>query len=144
MAQTLYTKTQVDENGEFKTREWLTKTVKNTEQFIRTYTDDICKLAKCNRSEQSFILCSLSYLDYDTNELVLNPSRRREICECAQIKSNTFNIAVSTLYKKNILIRQEGKTYLNPKLFFYGSEVARNQYFRLIINYRIEQPSLEG
>jgi quinolinate synthase len=138
MSQTIYTKSELDAStGEVITKEWLTKKVSNSEQFIRTYIDDICTLAKCRGSEQSFILCSLKYLDYNTNELVLNPARRTEIAQCANMKMNTLNMAVSSLYKKNMLIKVDQKTYLNPKLFFYGTDIARNTVFKLVINYQI-------
>lgn len=135
---TVYTENILDqETGEIIPKRWITKKAETTEMFVRTYVDDICKLAKCNKSEQSFILCSLKYLDYNTNELVLTPGRRTEISQCADIKMNTLNIAVSSLYKKNILIKVEQKTYLNPKLFFFGTDIERNKCFNLVINYQI-------
>ena len=106
--------------------------------FVRTYIEDIGILAKCNKSEQSVILCSLKYLDYGTNELLLTPARRKELCDCAGLKLNTVNMAVSTLYKKNIFIKKDGSTFLNPKLFFYGTDIDREKQFQLIVNYTIE------
>ena len=107
------------------------------EMFVRAYVDDICRLAKCNRSEQSFILASLKYIDYNTNELVLTSSRREWIANMGNMKMNTLNIAVSTLYKKGILIKVDKQTYLNPKLFFFGTDIERNKCFALVIKYEI-------
>lgn len=139
MQQHIYTKTQVDENGEVKQYEFLTRKVKNTEQFIRAYLDDIAALAKCSGAEQSVVLCCLKYLDYNTNELVLNSQRRKEICECGNLKLNTVNTAISRLYKKNIFVKDDNRTYLNPKMFFYGTDLERHSKFKLSINYEICQ-----
>lgn len=135
---TVYTQNTLDvTTGELQEKVWITKKVENKEMFIRTYVDDICRLAKCNRSEQSFILASLKYLDYNTNELILTASRREWIANIGNMKMNTLNIAVSTLYKKGILIKVNKETYLNPKLFFFGSDIERNKCFALVIKYEI-------
>lgn len=104
---------------------------------INCYLDDIAALAKCSGAEQSVVLCCLKYLDYNTNELVLNSQRRKEICECGNLKLNTVNTAISRLYKKNIFVKDDNKTYLNPKMFFYGTDLERHNKFKLSINYEI-------
>ncbi len=135
---TIYTnETQDLQTGEVITRQFITRNVKNTEMFVRAYIEDIGSLAKCSGAEQSVVLCCTKYLDYDTNQLVLTPDRRQEICECGNLTINTVNSAISRLYKKNILQRVEGKIFLNPKLFFFGKDIEREKMFKLEINYSI-------
>lgn len=139
MSQIVYSHTCEDfTTGEIKERTFIKKEVKNQEMFVRTYIEDIGALAKCSGAEQSVILCCLKYLDYNTNELILNKQRRNEICECGGLKLNTVNTAISRLYKKSIFVKHEDRVYLNPKLFFYGSDIARNQLFELKIQYQIK------
>lgn len=138
MGQIVYTHTQEDfQTGETISRTFLKKECKNTEAFIRAYIEDIGLLARCSGAEQSVVLCSLKYVDYNTNELIINNQRRKEICACGVLKLNTVNTSISRLYKKNIFIKHEDKTYLNPCLFFFGSDIARSKLFELKIQYQI-------
>jgi len=127
MAQAIYTKeTQDMQTGEVVKREIFRKQVANTEQFVRAFIEDMGLLAKCSGAEKGVVLCSLQYLDYNTNEFILTPERRAAICDCGQIKPDTVSSAISRLLKKNIIIKKSGSTYiLNPKIFFYGKELER-------------------
>lgn len=139
MSKTVYTENVIDlQTGELFSKRWIGKKVESTEAFIKTYIEDIGALAKCSGAEQSTILCSLKYLDYNTNQLYIDSKRREEICECAGIKRNTLNSAISRLIKKNILIKESNTAYLlNPKLFFFGTELERDKLFSLEIRYEI-------
>ena len=139
MAQHIYTKeTQDLKTGEIVKREIFRKQVANKEQFVRAYIQDIGALAKCSGAEQSFVLCALQYLDYATNEFILNSERRKSICECGNMKMNTANSAITRLVKKGILIRKSESTYiLNPKIFFYGKDLDRAKTIEATMVYEI-------
>lgn len=139
MAQTIYTKEIQDmQTGEVVKREIFRKQVANAEQFVRLYIEDIGALAKCSGAEKGVILCSLQYLDYDTNEFILTPERRAAICKCGDIKPDTVSSAISRLLKKNIIVKKSGSTYiLNPKLFFYGKDLARASVVEATLVYEI-------
>lgn len=141
MSQHIYTKTSVDtETGETKQVEFLVRKQLNKEQFVRAYIEDLGALAKCSGAEQSVILCSMKYLDYNTNELFINKQRREEIVECGSLKLNTINSAIARLIKKNILIKKGSSSYiLNPKLFFFGTDLERYKLFKLSISYEIRE-----
>jgi len=112
--------------------------VKDKEQFIRAYIQDIGALAKCSGAEQGFMLCCLKYLEFNTNSFMLNKERRAEICECSGTKLNTANAALTRLVKKNILIRKCENTYLmNPKIFFFGNDLDRNTIIKATLTYII-------
>lgn len=138
MEKNLYTRHTEDyETGELKTVEWIRRKKLTQDQFIVAYIEDIGALAKCSGSEQSTVLCCLKYVVWETNEIVLNGQRRKEICECGNLKLNTVNCAISRLQAKNIFIKNEGRLYLNPKLFFFGPELSRVKMFELKIQYEI-------
>ena len=115
----------------------VTKEVKRTGDFILTYFKDIAKLIGCSRGEIAIVLASLKFVDYTTNELVLNPCRKSEICEITKITKDSFYNIISRLFKKNIFIREKKKTFLNPKLFFRGKDIDQEKWFSLHIDYKI-------
>lgn len=127
------------ETGEVMSRTWLRAKNLPTDSFIRTYVEDVSKLARCSRAEQAVILCSLKYVDYNTNELYLNPARRLEVCDCANLTKNTVNMAISTLYRKNVFIKDADtkKIVLNPKLFFFGTDISRAKALELTLRYEL-------
>ena len=139
MSQIIYSNVTEDfQTGEIVSRTFLKKECKNTEVFVRTYIDDIGALAKCSGAETSVVLCSLKYIDYNTNVISITGMRRDEICECAGLKLNTVNTAIARLVKKNIFIKQgAGQYLLNPTIFFFGSDIARHKVFELKIQYNI-------
>jgi len=124
MSKTLYESKTLDyETGEIKSSTWVRGKKLSQESFVRTYIGDIGILAKCSGSEVSIVLCSLQYVDWETNEIVLTSQRRKEVADCGNLTMNTVNNGISRLVKKNIFIRHEGKLILNPKLFFFGSDL---------------------
>lgn len=139
MAQVVMTKTRENyQTGEIVEKEIYRKQVANAEQFIRVYLEDIGALAKCSGAEKGVILCSMKYLDYATNEFILTPERRKEICICGGIKPDTVSSSISRLLKKNLIIKKSGSTYiLNPKLFFYGKDIDRAGVIKATISYQI-------
>lgn len=137
---TVYAENTADSTtGEIVSKRWITRKLASEEQFIRTYVSDIAKLAKCTRAEQSVVLCSLKYLDYNTNELVIHAGRREDIARCGNLKPHTVDIAMSKLYKKNIFIKRDKMIFLNPEMFFYGTDLERCKVRELIIRYELEQ-----
>lgn len=141
---TVYESNVVDyDTGEVKTRTWLRAKNLDVDTFVRAYVQDVSKLAKCSRAEQSVILCGLKYIDYDTNELYLNAARRLEICDCANLTKNTVNMAISALYRKNILIKDADtkKIVLNPKLYFFGTDISRAKALELTLRYELNVES---
>ena len=142
----IYVENQISADGELTSKKWITRNVTSTEMFVRTYLEDISALAKCSGAEQSVVLCCLKYLNYNTNVLFIDSSRRLEICTCGNLKLNTVNTAISRLVKKNIFIKEGSSKYiLNPKLFFFGSDIDRLKVFDLTIRYKIvdNTPSIQ-
>ena len=139
MKSTIYTQTVLDqETGELIPTRWIKKEVLTKEAFVRAYIKDLGILAKCSGAEQSTILCSLKYVEYNTNVLYINSLRRQEIAQCAGMTINTVNSAISRLVKKNILLKKASGTYLlNPQLFFFGTDLEREKVFCLSVKYVI-------
>lgn len=136
---TVYEQTKMDyETGEIKEKLWIRQEGLTLEMFVRTYVQDIGLLTKCSGAMVKVVLCSLKYLNYDTNEIVFNAARRKEIALCAGISLNTVNTSISRLYKKDILVKDKmGRIFLNPKLFFFGTDIARANTLRLVLSYKL-------
>lgn len=133
---TIYLSNTVDfETGEVKGSTWTKREEITMDQFARIYINSIKILAKCRGAEVSVVLCCLEYLEYNTNEIILSTARRIDISKDAGVTIGTFNVTFSQLVKKNILIKIEKKLYLNPILFFYGTDVERQRCLESTINY---------
>lgn len=135
---TVFTSNVVDEHGVVKQGVWIRAESVKTEHFLQTYVRDIGALARCSKAEISTVLCSLKYVVWETNEVVLNPSRRKEIAECGNLKLNTVNCSISRLVQKKLFCRIEGKLILNPQLFFFGTDIARLKTVDLVLKYNIK------
>ena len=125
------------ETGEIQESQRIIKKTVTQEKFRRTYVADICKLAKCTGAEQSIILASLQFVDYETNELMINTGRRKIIAATANIKDSTFNVNLGRLIAKNIIVKIDNILYLNPRLFFYGSDIGREKVLNLTLKYEM-------
>lgn len=135
---TFYESNSIDyTTGEVKSSTWIRGTKLTNESFVRTYLGDIGALAKCSGSEMSIVLCCLKYVEWETNEILLTPQRRKDVAECGNHTMNTVNNGLSRLVKKNIFIRHEGKLVLNPKLFFFGSDLGKTKLFELKLQYEL-------
>jgi hypothetical protein len=124
--------------GEILSSTKIIKRELSRDKFLRVYIDDICKLAKCCGAETSIILASLQFVDYSTNEIVINSTRRKQIAESAGIKDSTFNVNLGRLIKKNIIVKIDNIHYLNPRLFFFGSDIDRENILKLTLEYIIK------
>lgn len=141
MPRTIYTDTVTDANtGEVLTQRTITRTVKNKDQFIKAYVSDIAALIECSNSEKNLVLCmiNLGYVEYETNDIVLNVPRKQKLCSCASINIRSMHNSLYSLIKKNIILRDGKRLVLNPKLFFYGNETERSKMFQLNIKYKIK------
>jgi hypothetical protein len=136
----IYEHTEYDSStGEVTSRRVLKKTAVNVEQFTRTYIADIAAMLRCSSAQVKVVVGVLKYLEYDTNNFILVKERREEICKLTGMKLSTFNCAVSRLKAKNIFVGISANVYcLNPKLFFYGSDLGRHKVFSLQIDYTIK------
>ena len=135
---TVFKKQVVDSDGNLTNQISITKTI-NRESFFITYCQDLGNLLKCSNGEKDFVIAclNLKYATFDTNELVLNIGRRREIAEKIKCSVGSVYNIISSLKRKNIIVEHNYKMFLNPKLFFFGSEVERQKMFTLSINFNI-------
>src|SRR5271155_292797 len=127
LVQTVFEHTEVDyQTGAVAKYKSIKKVTRTTQEFLLAYVEAISKLAGCSGSQLKVVLACLRYVDYNTNELLLNPNRRNQICELTGLKRDTVNTVISKLYKKNIFIRENKTSYLNPHLFFKGRDLERD------------------
>lgn len=143
MSKTVYKRDEFNyETGEHKKSTVIRATKVTTEAFIRLYTKDISVLYGCSNAEKNILIAlwDLKFVIWDSNEVVLNSQRRKEIVTLLSISPNTLNCSISRLVKKNVFIRVDNKIYLNPKLFFFGTDLGRMTTAELTLQYFIEQP----
>lgn len=122
-----------------KNKEIIKTVSRNT--FFRMYLTDIGLLHRCNLTEIAIITkcMEFGYIVYDTNEFILTTTRKSEICIALNISMNSLYVAIHKLLKKTVLIKTEKKVYLNPNLFFLGSEIARKEILSLTMKYIITE-----
>jgi fructose/tagatose bisphosphate aldolase len=140
MERTVFTSTQYDgSTGEVTKNVVIKKKVKTQEQFVQAYCEDLGSLLKCSNGQINLLiaLINLQYIEFNTNEIVVTPARRDIIAEKINLSTGAIYNAISALKKKNIILNDGKQMFLNPKLFFYGSELAREKMFQLSIDYTI-------
>jgi hypothetical protein len=140
MERTVFTSTQYEgSTGEVTKNVVIKKKVKTQEQFVQAYCEDLGSLLKCSNGQINLLiaLINLQYIEFNTNEIVVTPARRDIIAEKINLGTGAIYNAISALKKKNIILNNGKQMFLNPKLFFYGSDLAREKMFQLSIDYTI-------
>lgn len=146
MERTIYSLLQVDhQTGEVMKSKTITRRVQNVEHFVKAYVADMTAIINCSNSEKNLILCIIreGFIEYETNEIVLNMPRKLKVSECAGITLRSMHNSLYRLIAKNIIVRYEKKLILNPCLFFSGSEMERDKLFELKIQYLIGDVKLK-
>lgn len=141
MQKTVYAERIIDaHSGELVRTRTITRKTTKVEHFVKAYIEDMGSIIGCSNSEKNLLLCimKLGFVEYETNEIVLNLSRKEELSCCAEINIRSMHNALYRLINKNIVIRHEKKLILNPKLFFSGTEIERDKLFELKIRYEIK------
>lgn len=90
------------------------------EKSAKIHFDKIGALLQCTKAEMDFLFClfKLEYIVQGTNQLLLTPDRKKEMCKCSNIKIATLYNVVYSLIKKEILIKNDkGQILINPLLF---------------------------
>lgn len=129
------------DGGEVTRQKIITKKTKSVEHFIQTYVKDIGILLKCTKGQINLLICIIKngFISFDTNELILNGQRRQALAECSNIKLNSIYSLIVGLKGKNVIVSSNKRDYMNPNLFFFGSDMAREKMFTLKIDYKIEE-----
>ena len=136
---TVYTEQTLDgQTGELLSRKWITRSNVQRQNFVIMYLDDIGKLNKLSPATTKLMQALCVYLEYNTNEFYLNPQRKQELVVYTGLKLVTINHGITSMVKKNLLLRISSGTYqMNPLVFFKGEEIARAKYLELTIRYNI-------
>lgn len=134
--------TQVTSNKEIN----FTRKVKNYNEFIMVYLEDISSFLKIENATQIKVLALIwrdaSYNNPELNEgntiAILKDDKERWATEI-NVNTRTIDNALSTLVKKELLISVcKGKYKLNPKYYFKGSNTDRTKILNVHVNYEFE------
>jgi hypothetical protein len=138
MKKTLYTNQTIDyTTGEVKNSSWLKREDASTEQFAKLYFQYLNVLIECRGAEVSTFLYCVSYAIYNTNEVILSPARKLEICKATKLKVSTVNAAIATLIQKNILVKMDRRLYIHPLIFFSGTDAERFNLLKFTSNFHL-------
>lgn len=89
--------------------------------YIKLYLNDIAYLYNLPSSSSSLVFELLSYLTYNTQEIVLNAATRKRIAEKLEVSVRTLNNRIVKLKNAGIISSDEAGIYvLNPYLFGKG------------------------
>ncbi len=138
----VYNEVGTGEGGEVTYTKTIERSIVSPDKFFKTYLDDLGAIIKCSNAEKNFILCCTfhKFIEYETNEIVLTKARRAIVGTCSEINERSVQNIFYRLIAKNIIIKHKDSFYLNPSLFFTGTEMAREKMFGLQMKYKIEEP----
>lgn len=125
------------ENGEILRTEIITTKRVTAHKFVQLYLDDFGALMGIEgEGEYRLILWCAKNMNYETNEvIIINTLKKRIAAEC-DLSPYTINNAVSSLVRKNLLLRKDTSIYmLNPKYFFKGKVEDRMALIRTVEYY---------
>lgn len=134
--------TQVVSNKEIN----FTRKVKNYNEFIMVYLEDISSFLKIENATQIKVLALIwrdaNYNNPELNEgntiAILKDDKERWATEI-NVNTRTIDNALSALVKKELLISVcKGKYKLNPKYYFKGSNTDRTKILNVQVNYEFE------
>lgn len=111
----------------------------NKKTFVKAFVDDISLLCKCSKAESAVIWCCLQYIDYRSNEIILNTSRRKQIAEKSNLTMSTVNQSICKLKKKNIFITEKDRLFFHPDLFMSCNEETASKIYELTLRYEIDK-----
>jgi len=123
--------------GELRSKRWLKRGEMDGDKFFKAYVNDIGVLKKCTPNEIGVLIECFQYVDYNTNEVILNSKRRLDMSIALECSKNTINVSISRLMTKGLLLKTDGTLTLNPKFFFYGDDINRSKVLELVIQYNI-------
>jgi hypothetical protein len=126
------------DSGELTPIRTFERKYESVDAFFKMYIDDIAPFIGCTNAEKNILAClaALKFVEYNTNEIVLNAYRRTQLAQMAHLKALSLNNSMSRMLKKKIFIKDKGRLLLNPKYFFVGEEIERSKIIRLLFEYR--------
>ena len=141
-------KTIVDQfTGEILSAEkTIIRTVRNTDEFIQVYLNDMKGLMDINSCSEFKVLMWMwkmsDFLDEKQfgNAIGISGLLFNRLKKECNIKDQTVRNTISSLAKKGLLIKDDnirGTYYLNPKFFFKGALSDRTKCLTSVIQYKI-------
>lgn len=123
------------ETGELKEQVKVIKKTIDRDEFMMVYLDSISSMLKIHSPiELKCLICLWSMSEFESNKVYIVKEVKQDIAEKTGYKFKTVENAISRLSIKNLLIRKSTSVYyLNPKYFFRGSDIARSQAIKLIL-----------
>lgn len=90
--------------------------MKDNNYFFKIYTNNLKILRKLTKREFQIFLDFCVRMDYANGEVDLTPSYRKFLAEVMRVKLKTMYNIISSLVKKGVVIKNDGKYYVNNKI----------------------------
>ncbi len=115
--------------------------VKDHEEFLFQYKKHLLILLKLNGNEYKVITWCSHNCMFNTNEIVLSISVKKRLAKDANLSLGSVNNAISSLSKRNFLIRLDTSHYkVNPEVNWKGHSKARDKNLSIHIKYKVGGP----
>lgn len=110
------------------------------DEFIKVYLSDISGIIGIGSGKDRDILaCFFQIAGYGTNEFFAVKSVKEKIATALNTTLGNIDNAIKKFCSKNILIRKDRSVYiLNPKYFFKGEDIKRNEVLTLVSTYMLK------
>lgn len=98
------------------------------EEFFMLFIKSLAPLFRISSLPAIKILIKFCQIaSYNTGEIVLSSSKRKDICEELEMTNNHFSNMITYLKKQGILYGQHGSFYLNPIISWKGDTNTREE-----------------
>lgn len=110
------------ESGEILDTNFALAKVSAQPNFVKLFLKDLYKLYELTGSEVKVMLTFISKMNYD-NEVVLTGRIKEEMALVLKIEKNTFEHAIGTLVKKELIYKKGNNWYfVDPFIFGKGDD----------------------
>ena len=90
------------------------------ERYFVVFQENLPLLSLLTKKERSVFDYLCKVMEFNTVEVRLTPQDRRDLCEELGITRSSFSNVLSKFRKKQLLIEQQGRLYVNPFIAFKG------------------------
>lgn len=88
----------------------------NKKDFFKIYNNKVNLLCKLSLSELKIFFTLCQKMKYETGEVVITHSYREVMAAFLGVKKKTLYNIISSLVKKNVLIKSDGLYYINYEI----------------------------
>lgn len=113
------------------TEKVFTEVIEDSDKFFMTYIDFISPWFNLKpETAKNVLMWMLQNAQFDTGDVYLPTTRRKEICEALKIQPQTLTNCLSSLKKSRLISGEQGVFKINPQIFWKGSKSERDKMLK--------------